>query len=104
MAERDSAAEDLKRVTGGIVDIEFMVQYLLLARAHRHPTLTEHTDNIRILETVDRLQPLSAGVAHSLREAYLAVRAHLHRDSLGLPGARLAGEVPAGHRANAGAA
>jgi glutamate-ammonia-ligase adenylyltransferase len=40
----------LKQDPGGIVDIEFMVQYAVLAWAHQQPDLVEYTDNIRILQ------------------------------------------------------
>ncbi|MEE4659010.1 MAG: bifunctional [glutamate--ammonia ligase]-adenylyl-L-tyrosine phosphorylase/[glutamate--ammonia-ligase] adenylyltransferase, partial [Halieaceae bacterium] len=42
----------LKQGVGGIVDIEFMVQYAVLAWSHKHPRLAHWTDNIRILETL----------------------------------------------------
>ena len=44
--QSEGASHDLKRSTGGIVDIEFMVQYLVLAWAHEYPALAEYTDNI----------------------------------------------------------
>ena len=40
----------LKHSRGGMVDIEFMVQYCVLAFSHQYPELTRFTDNIRILE------------------------------------------------------
>ena len=54
---------DLKRGSGGIVDIEFVVQYLVLAHAHDHPSLTEFTDNVRILDAVSELELLPADEA-----------------------------------------
>src|SRR5690606_8440563 len=41
---------DLKQDAGGIVDIEFMVQYAALAWSHQYPQLHRYTDNIRILD------------------------------------------------------
>ncbi|MFX7540758.1 hypothetical protein ABTJ80_19820, partial [Acinetobacter baumannii] len=41
-----TAAFDLKHDAGGIVDIEFMVQYAVLAWSGKHPALLEFTDNI----------------------------------------------------------
>ena len=81
----DSEDADLKRGSGGIVDIEFIVQYLVLAHACDHPALTEHTDNVRILEAVERLQLLPAGAAVRLKDAYLALRAEWHRGVLDIP-------------------
>ncbi|MEM8765872.1 MAG: bifunctional [glutamate--ammonia ligase]-adenylyl-L-tyrosine phosphorylase/[glutamate--ammonia-ligase] adenylyltransferase [Pseudomonadota bacterium] len=82
---RDAEAMDLKRGSGGIVDIEFVVQYLVLAHAHAHPALTEFTDNVRILDAVEAAQLLPAQAAARLKEAYLALRAEWHRTVLDIP-------------------
>jgi glutamate-ammonia-ligase adenylyltransferase len=73
----------LKQDAGGIVDIEFMVQYGVLRWAYRHPELTAHTDNVRLLETLAAQQLMSAQDAGLLREAYLAFRSATHTQSLG---------------------
>jgi len=98
MAAHHGDEEGVKRGTGGIVDIEFMVQYLVLAHAHRHPDLAAYSDNMRILETAERLALLPAAVAGNLREAYLALRAEWHRSVLDLPDSDRAAEVLANHR------
>ncbi|MEQ8858380.1 MAG: bifunctional [glutamate--ammonia ligase]-adenylyl-L-tyrosine phosphorylase/[glutamate--ammonia-ligase] adenylyltransferase [Pseudomonadales bacterium] len=98
MAEHHADEEGLKRGTGGIVDIEFMVQYLVLAHAHEHPDLAAFSDNMRILETAERLDLLPARLAASLREAYLALRSEWHRSVLDLPDTERAAEVLASHR------
>ncbi len=98
MADHHGDEEGLKRGSGGIVDIEFMVQYLVLAHAHEHPELTVFSDNIRILETAERLELLPARLAASLREAYLALRSEWHRSVLDLPDTDRASEVLASHR------
>ncbi len=90
--------EGVKRGTGGIVDIEFMVQYLVLAHAHAHPELAVHSDNMRILETAEDRRLLPASVARGLREAYLALRAEWHRGVLDLPDNDRAAGVLASHR------
>ncbi|MFW6094632.1 MAG: bifunctional [glutamate--ammonia ligase]-adenylyl-L-tyrosine phosphorylase/[glutamate--ammonia-ligase] adenylyltransferase [Pseudomonadota bacterium] len=90
--------ETLKRGSGGIVDIEFVVQYLVLAHAHEHPELAAYTDNMRILETAERIGLLSSRVARSLGEAYLALRTEWHRSVLDLPDTERATEVLASHR------
>ena len=41
---------DLKADEGGITDIEFITQYLVLRYAAEDPTLTRWSDNVRILE------------------------------------------------------
>lgn len=73
---------DLKQGRGGIVDIEFMVQYGVLRWAHQHPELTRCTDNVRLLETLAAQQLMSAQDAGLLREAYLAFRSATHTQSL----------------------
>ena len=72
----------LKQDRGGIVDIEFMVQYLVLRHAQDKPELLRWTDNIRILDSIEAEQLLSAEEAELLREAYKAYRAAGHRLSL----------------------
>lgn len=98
IAEHHGDDDGLKRGSGGIVDIEFMVQYLVLAHAHAHPELAEFSDNMRILETAERLELLSESVARGLREAYLALRSEWHRSVLDLPDTERAAEVLASHR------
>jgi glutamate-ammonia-ligase adenylyltransferase len=72
----------LKQDPGGIVDVEFMVQYSVLRWACRYGELTRYTDNARLLETLAELELMPAGDAGLLREAYLAYRAAAHRQSL----------------------
>ncbi len=80
-AELDaSAAEifDLKQGRGGIADIEFMVQYEILANAHRYPELLTYTDNIRQLDGLERAGVLSVADAARLRSAYRSLRRRIH--------------------------
>ncbi|PLP94876.1 bifunctional [glutamate--ammonia ligase]-adenylyl-L-tyrosine phosphorylase/[glutamate--ammonia-ligase] adenylyltransferase [Pseudomonas sp. FFUP_PS_473] len=73
---------DIKQDAGGIVDIEFMVQYAALAWSDKHPALLRYTDNIRILEGLEEagLMPVSDAVL--LREVYKAFRSAAHRQAL----------------------
>jgi [glutamine synthetase] adenylyltransferase / [glutamine synthetase]-adenylyl-L-tyrosine phosphorylase len=73
---------DLKQGAGGIVDIEFMVQYTVLRWAHEHPELLVWSDNIRLLETLSGLGLLRNGAAQRLMGAYKAMRAAYHRSAL----------------------
>ncbi len=73
---------DLKQDAGGIVDIEFMVQYAALAWSHQHPELLEFTDNIRILEGLERIGLLPGEDARVLRTIYQAYRSAAHRQAL----------------------
>lgn len=72
----------LKQDAGGIVDIEFMVQYAVLAWSHTHPELIEYTDNIRILERLAATGQMSTQEVHQLIEAYKALRSIGHRLAL----------------------
>ena len=73
---------ELKQGLGGIVDIEFMVQYAVLAQACRYPSLTRYTDNIRILESLQAEGLLSEAQALALIDAYKTFRSFVHRSSL----------------------
>ncbi|MCU7814880.1 MAG: bifunctional [glutamate--ammonia ligase]-adenylyl-L-tyrosine phosphorylase/[glutamate--ammonia-ligase] adenylyltransferase [Candidatus Thiodiazotropha sp. (ex Lucinoma kastoroae)] len=73
---------DLKQGVGGIVDIEFMVQYTVLRWAHDHPDLVVWTDNIRLLETLSKLGLLSDYAAERMMGIYKVLRAAYHRTAL----------------------
>ncbi|MGB5062571.1 MAG: bifunctional [glutamate--ammonia ligase]-adenylyl-L-tyrosine phosphorylase/[glutamate--ammonia-ligase] adenylyltransferase, partial [Candidatus Competibacter sp.] len=80
-AELDaSTAEtfDLKQGRGGIADIEFMVQYKILANAHRYPDLLTYTDNIRQTDGLEQFGILSIADAARLRNAYRSLRRRIH--------------------------
>lgn len=85
--DADNPVFNLKQDRGGIVDIEFLVQYLTLSQAPQHPEMLRWTDNIRILDTVQSVGLLSEEECEQLREAYKTYRAAGHRQSLqGLSG------------------
>ena len=73
---------DLKQDPGGIVDIEFLVQYLALLHAHRYPELVVWTDNVRLIQTLIGSAVLNEVTAHVLKHAYLIYRAAAHQLSL----------------------
>lgn len=73
---------DLKQDAGGIVDIEFSVQYLVLRYAAESIGLYEFTDNIRILDALESNGYLSERSAEALRECYKTYRSIGHRQSL----------------------
>ncbi len=64
---------DLKHDPGGMVDIEFLVQYLVLAHAHRHPALTRNAGNIALLGMAAELVLLPAVPAADGRRRLPAV-------------------------------
>ncbi|MDJ0785021.1 MAG: bifunctional [glutamate--ammonia ligase]-adenylyl-L-tyrosine phosphorylase/[glutamate--ammonia-ligase] adenylyltransferase [Desulfosarcinaceae bacterium] len=84
---------DLKQDPGGIVDIEFLVQYLVLANAHRHPDILRWTDNVRLLQSLAEVGAVGSTQAHLLRRAYLIYRAMAHRLNL----RALPAQFPIGH-------
>jgi glutamate-ammonia-ligase adenylyltransferase len=73
---------DIKQDAGGIADIEFLVQYWVLASAAAHPNLVDYTDNIRQLEGLAAVGVLDAATALWLKEAYIGYRTVLHHLSL----------------------
>jgi glutamate-ammonia-ligase adenylyltransferase len=80
--EQEGGSFDLKQDRGGIVDIEFMVQYLVLRHAAEMPALMRWTDNIRILASIEAEGLLASDEVELLREAYKAYRAAGHRQIL----------------------
>jgi glutamate-ammonia-ligase adenylyltransferase len=73
---------DLKQDVGAMVDIEFLVQYLVLLNSHRHPDLLRWTDNVRLLQTLIGSGIMDEYTAHLLKHAYLIYRAAAHQLSL----------------------
>lgn len=73
---------DLKQDSGGIVDIEFLIQYLVLLKSCEYSELLKWTDNVRLLGSLVKTGLLEEQTANILREAYLTYRASVHRLSL----------------------
>ena len=73
---------DLKQGEGGIVDIEFMVQYAVLAWSYCLPELARWSDNVRILETLGREGLFEQQKCEALIGAYIAFRSAAHQLSL----------------------
>ena len=72
----------LKQDQGGIVDIEFMVQFGVLAYSNEFPELLTYTDNIRILAALETCGLMSAASAQILCDCYRDIRAVEHRQTL----------------------
>lgn len=77
-----AALFDVKHDPGGIVDIEFLVQYIVLRWSCEHPELTRYTDNVRQLEGLAAAGLLPAADADLLREVWLRFRTLTHRAAL----------------------
>ncbi|MCP4627357.1 MAG: bifunctional [glutamate--ammonia ligase]-adenylyl-L-tyrosine phosphorylase/[glutamate--ammonia-ligase] adenylyltransferase [bacterium] len=82
LLESDTDFFDLKQDTGAMVDIEFLVQYLVLLNSHKHPGLLNWTDNVRLLQTLIETGTMDEYTAHLLKHAYLIYRAAAHQLSL----------------------
>ncbi|WP_417516564.1 bifunctional [glutamate--ammonia ligase]-adenylyl-L-tyrosine phosphorylase/[glutamate--ammonia-ligase] adenylyltransferase [Marinobacter sp.] len=83
----------IKHDAGGIVDMEFMVQYLMLAWSEDHPELTQWSDNIRQMEELGRAGVLPVEDAEKLREVYIALRSSIHRRALQNLNSQVAGDA-----------
>ena len=73
---------DIKQGTGGIIDIEFLVQYLVLKNSYSHPGLTLWTDNVRLLESLAKEKIILQKECDELKKAYLVMRKAIHRLNL----------------------
>jgi len=69
----------LKQGAGGIVDIEFMVQFAVLAWSHNHPDISRWSDTIRTLESLAQCGLLSEQQSGMLIDAYKRYRSAGHR-------------------------
>ncbi|MEK6244166.1 MAG: bifunctional [glutamate--ammonia ligase]-adenylyl-L-tyrosine phosphorylase/[glutamate--ammonia-ligase] adenylyltransferase, partial [Pseudomonadota bacterium] len=83
---------DLKHDRGGMIDIEFTVQYLVLAHSHRHAELTGNLGNIALLGIASSLGLIPTSIAEACRNAYRDFRRLQH--ALRLNGARYARVPP----------
>jgi glutamate-ammonia-ligase adenylyltransferase len=78
-AKADPDIFDLKQDKGGIVDIEFIVQYLVLLRSCEYNELITWTDIVRLLETLKDTRIINDHTAHILKIAYLTFRSAIHQ-------------------------
>jgi glutamate-ammonia-ligase adenylyltransferase len=73
---------DVKHSPGGMVDVEFAVQYLVLAHAQQHPALLANVGNIALLTIAEEVGLLPAEVGQSAGRAYRELRRVQHRARL----------------------
>jgi len=88
----------IKHDTGGLIDIEFMVQYLMLSQSHDHPELTQWSDNIRQLEELGRVGVLPVEDTEKLRETFITLRSTIHRRALQNLNSQVSGDAFPGER------
>ncbi|MGH8738380.1 MAG: bifunctional [glutamate--ammonia ligase]-adenylyl-L-tyrosine phosphorylase/[glutamate--ammonia-ligase] adenylyltransferase, partial [Burkholderiales bacterium] len=83
---------DVKHDAGGMIDIEFMVQFVVLAHAHEHPRLAGNLGNIALLGMAAELGLIPADLGEACRDAYREFRRVQH--ALRLNGAAYARVAP----------
>jgi glutamate-ammonia-ligase adenylyltransferase len=89
---------DLKQDAGGMIDIEFIVQYLVLRHAARYPQLTANSGNIALLRLCGELGLIDAALAQGAADAYRALRRLQHQVRLqGQDNARVDPALVASH-------
>jgi glutamate-ammonia-ligase adenylyltransferase len=89
---------DLKHDEGGMIDIEFIVQYLVLRHASAYPQLTANVGNIALLKLCGTLGLIDAGLADGASAAYRAMRRLQHQVRLqGQDNARVERSLVAPH-------
>ncbi len=69
---------DLKHDRGGLVDVEFAVQYLVLAHAAQHPEMTANIGNIALLRRAGELGLIPDEIARAAGDAYRELRRRQH--------------------------
>jgi glutamate-ammonia-ligase adenylyltransferase len=74
-----SALFDLKHDHGGMIDVEFMVQYLILQHAHLHPELCGNLGNIALLKRCGELQLIDTSLANATANTYRKLRKLQHQ-------------------------
>lgn len=77
-----TALFDIKHDRGGIIDVEFIVQYLVLGYACQYPQLTGNIGNIALLKLAGELRLIPMNTAEKVRSAYRAFRRIQHRQRL----------------------
>lgn len=73
---------DVKHSPGGMVDAEFVTQYLVLAHTAQHPELAANLGNIALLRRAEDAGLLPAGVGQTAADAYRELRRVQHRARL----------------------
>lgn len=80
--EIDGEQFHIKQDFGGLVDIEFLAQYMVLRFAHEYDNLATFPDNVRIFEEVQKTTLWSAERCEKLTQSYLDLRKKTHELAL----------------------
>ncbi|WP_282131614.1 bifunctional [glutamate--ammonia ligase]-adenylyl-L-tyrosine phosphorylase/[glutamate--ammonia-ligase] adenylyltransferase [Pseudoalteromonas aliena] len=82
LAKGNTEKFDLKQDIGGMADIEFITQYLVLKYAHEFERLTVYSDNVRILTDAAKIGCITKEQQQQLIHAYISYRSRYHVLSL----------------------
>lgn len=74
---------DMKQDAGGLADIEFLVDYIVLRNAAQHPSLVRYPDKVRQLEALAATDIVDKATADALTACYLDIRSVVHEAALG---------------------
>ena len=89
---------DIKHDPGGLVDVEFMVQFLVLAHADYFPQLAENIGNLALLQRTGELGLIETEAAQQISDAYRMLRRQQHRLKIqGMEKAQIAPDVLTDH-------
>lgn len=69
---------DVKHSAGGMMDVEFAVQYLVLSQAAAHPSLALNSGNIALLRAAEEASLLPKGIGEKAADAYSELRSAQH--------------------------
>ena len=73
---------DVKHDTGGMIDIEFIVQALILAHAHQYPELIDNVGNVALLQRAGTMGLIDSGLAEQVAIGYARLRGFQHQERL----------------------
>lgn len=90
-AHSDKAEDfELKHDAGGLIDVEFMIQYLVLGHAHEHAELARNLGNIALLRMCGELGLIPVELAEQCSDSYRLLRRLQHRQRLNAAESRVA--------------
>ena len=84
---------DVKHSPGGMVDAEFVVQFLVLSQSAQHPELAANVGNIALLQRAESAGLLPIAVGQAAATAYRTLRRVQHKARLNEAPTQVAGDV-----------
>ncbi|MFU2487441.1 bifunctional [glutamate--ammonia ligase]-adenylyl-L-tyrosine phosphorylase/[glutamate--ammonia-ligase] adenylyltransferase [Thauera sp. WH-1] len=81
-ASKSAELFDLKHDSGGLIDVEFLIQFLVLGHSHDHIALTGNLGNIALLRIAGELGLIPAELAAACADSYRELRRLQHRQRL----------------------